>query len=464
MPSSSSTSITSTVNDKPGIHVNNSPHFHPRLEEPPETEANALPDTSDDLPPEIHDAEKGEADPKPLFTGFDPASFPDGGLDAWLAVSGAFCCIGVFQAYYQANQLSEYSPSTVSWIPSLTVFFMFAGGPFWGKVYDNHGPRNLLLVGSFLHVFGLMMASLSHEYYQFILSQGVCSPIGASLIFYPAMSSTGTWFFKRRALAFGIMAAGSSLGGVILPIMVNRIIDRSGFPWAMRSVAFLLLGLLLYANLTVRSRLPPSPKPWSFMEFVYPFRDPPFSLVVFASFLFFFGMFLPFTFIILSAEHDGMSQRMAEYLVPILNAVSIFGRTIPGYIADKTGRFNTMIVTSFLSTVLVLALWLPARGNVPYILFAAFYGFSSGAFVSLAPALVAQISDVREIGVRTGAMFGAISVAALVGNPIGGALVSNEGGGYLHLQIFCGIMMLGGSMVFVASRWSLAGFKPDVRV
>ncbi|KAI4121192.1 MAG: hypothetical protein LQ341_007439, partial [Variospora aurantia] len=120
-----------------------------------------------------------------------------------------------------------------------------------------------------------------------------------------------------------------------------------------------------------------------------------------------------------------------------------------------------MIVTSFLSTVLVLALWLPARGNVPYILFAALYGFSTGAFVSLAPALVAQISDVREIGVRTGAMFGAISVAALVGNPIGGTLVSNEGGDYLHLQIFCGIMMLGGSMVFVASRWSLAGFKLD---
>ncbi|KAI4142515.1 MAG: hypothetical protein LQ341_003191 [Variospora aurantia] len=313
MPSSS-TSITSTVNDKPGIHDNNSPHFHPRLEEPPETEANALPDTSDDLPPEIHDVEKGEADPKPLFTGFDPASFPDGGLDAWLAVSGAFCCIGVFQAYYQANQLSEYSPSTVSWIPSLTVFFMFAGGPFWGKVYDSA----LRFTLSMKHGHSLIVSS--HEYYQFILSQGVCSPIGASLIFYPAMSSTGTWFFKRRALAFGIMAAGSSLGGVILPIMVNQIIDRSGFPWAMRSVAFLLLGLLLYANLTVRSRLPPSPKPWSFMEFVYPFRDPPFSLVVFASFLFFFGMFLPFTFIILSAEHDGMSRRMADYLIPILNA------------------------------------------------------------------------------------------------------------------------------------------------
>ncbi|KAL9038726.1 MAG: hypothetical protein Q9214_005167, partial [Letrouitia sp. 1 TL-2023] len=105
-----------------------------------------------------------------------------------------------------------------------------------------------------------------------------------------------------------------------------------------------------------------------------------------------------------------------------------------------------------------------ARGNVPYILFAAFYGFSSGAFVSLAPALVAQISDIRQIGVRTGSMFAVVSVAALVGNPIGGALVSEERGGYMHLQIFCGMMMLGGSVVFVAARWSLEGLDLGKKV
>ncbi|CAL8577887.1 hypothetical protein XPA_003699 [Xanthoria parietina] len=353
----------------------------------PETDANILPDTSD-LPESDLEKANSSEDPKPAFAGFDPSSFPDGGLQAWLVVSGAFCCL-----------------------------------------FCSFGWVNC-----------------------------VCSPIGASLIFYPAMSSTGTWFFKRRALAFGIMAAGSSLGGVILPIMVDRIIARAGFPWAMRGAAFLLLALLIYANLTVRSRLPPSPKPWSLMEFVLPFRELTFSLVVFASFLFFAGMFLPFTFVILSAQHDGMSERLAAYLVPILNAVSIFGRTIPGYIADKSGRFNTMIITCILSTLLVLCLWLPARGNIPYILFAAFYGFSSGAFVSLAPALVAQISDIRQIGVRTGSMFAVVSVAALMGNPIGGALVSSEDGGYWGLQVFCGVMMGAGSLVFVVSRWSLAGW------
>lgn len=187
---------------------------------------------------------------------------------------------------------------------------MFAGGPIWGKMYDNYGPRYLLIVGTFLHVFGLMMCSISTEYYQFLLSQGtnsgqnvkhttlsniitgVCSPIGASLVFYPAMSSTTTWFFKKRAFALGIMAAGSSLGGVIFPIMVEQIIAKAGFGWAMRASAFLILGLLLYANLTVKSRFPPMPKPWSIMDFINPFKEIPFLLTVFASFLFFFGMFL----------------------------------------------------------------------------------------------------------------------------------------------------------------------------
>ncbi len=54
-----------------------------------------------------------------------------------------------------------------------------------GKLYDSYGPRYLILGGTFMHVFGLMMASISTEYYQFMLSQGVCSAIGVAAIFQP---------------------------------------------------------------------------------------------------------------------------------------------------------------------------------------------------------------------------------------------------------------------------------------
>lgn len=66
---------------------------------------------------------------------------------------------------------------------------MFAGGIFAGKVFDDYGPRYLLIAGTFLHVFGLMMTSISKTYYQILLSQAVCSATGASLVFTPAFSS-----------------------------------------------------------------------------------------------------------------------------------------------------------------------------------------------------------------------------------------------------------------------------------
>jgi MFS family permease len=118
-----------------------------------------------------------------------------------------------------------------------------------------------------------------------------------------------------------------------------------------------------------------------------------------------------------------------------------------------------MIVTTAFSAIIVLALWLPASGNIPIIIFSALYGFSSGAFVSLAPSLIAQISPIREIGVRSGTMFFAVSVAGLTGNPIGGALVGQDHGDFLYLQIFCGLTMIVGTLIFVASRWVLTGFK-----
>ncbi|OBU01196.1 hypothetical protein VE01_00641 [Pseudogymnoascus verrucosus] len=404
--------------------------------------------------------------------GPNPANFPDGGRAAWLVVLGAWCamfcsfgwinCIGIFQDYYQGHQLKEYTPSTIAWIPSMEVFLMFAGGPLFGYIFDCYGPRYLLFFGSVCHVFGLMMVSLSSEYYQFFLSQGVCSAIGASAIFYPAMNVLPTWFLRNRAAAFGIAASGSSLGGVVLPIMVTQLIPKVGFAWTMRITAFVFLGMLIVANLTIRSHIKPIKRERSIMDFVRPLSEPAYLLLCLGCFFFFFGTFIPFNFIILQGIHYGMSPSLAVYLIPIVNAVSIFGRIIPGIFADRYGRFNALIATSALSSILVLALWLPSRGAIPIILFGAFYGFSSGAFVSISPSCVAQISDVREIGVRMGTLYFIISLAGLTGNPIAGALLTRMEGEYTGVQVFCGVAMVIGTTLFVASRWIQTGFKMKI--
>lgn len=143
-----------------------------------------------------------------------------------------------------------------------------------------------------------------------------------SLIFSRAIAAVGTWFTKHRAIAFGIVTAGSSLGGVVLPIMVNHLVVRVGFGWAMRSIAFLFLGLLAIANLTIKSRLPPPKRKFNPRDFVTPFREMPFLLLTIAAFMLYLGSFLPFNFIIVQAKALGISPGLAEYMVPIVNAAS----------------------------------------------------------------------------------------------------------------------------------------------
>ncbi|CAL3971653.1 unnamed protein product [Diplocarpon coronariae] len=474
----STASGASSLADEKMPEPGKAPYEHTGAGDPPalgrigslqqKTEANLFPESQVGAEADL---EKAEVIPKstPAPGGVNPADFPDGGLEACMVVLGGwlclFCsfgwinCIGVFQQYYQQNLLAGYSSSTISWIPSLEVFMMFFGGPVFGKVFDNFGPRWLLFGGTVFHVFGLMMTSLSTKYYQFILAQGICSALGASAIFYAAMSSVGTWFFRNRATAFGIMASGSSLGGVILPIMVSKLIPRIGYAWTMRAVASMMLGMLIIANFTVKSRLAPQPKKLDLMTFVRPLKEPAFSLLCLASFLFFFGTFLPFNYIILQARSHGMSVNLSIYLIPILNASSIFGRILPGIIADRIGRFNVMIVTTAFSAVVVLGLWLPSSGNIPIIIFCVLYGFSSGAFVSMGPALIAQISPIREIGTRSGTYFLCVAVGGLTGNPIGGALIQRDSGGFHYLQVFCGVTMAAGAVVFYADRWVQVGFK-----
>ncbi|KAJ5524759.1 Major facilitator superfamily domain general substrate transporter [Penicillium frequentans] len=390
------------------------------------------------------DSKEDNSVPKPADS--NPADFPDGGMRAWTVVAGSWCCmfasmgwincIGVFQAYYERDQLASYSASTVAWISSTETFMMFLGAPVFGKVFDNFGPRYMLLGGTVCHVLGLMMTSLASEYYQFFLAQSILSALGASSIFYGCLNPIGTWFMKNRAFAFGIISAGASLAGVILPIMIDRLIPTVGFAWSMRAVAFMFLAY------------PVCRKPIS-----SPIQGAPFLFVALGSFFFFWGVFLPTNFIILQAQHDGMSLNLSGYLLAILNAGSVIGRIIPGWLGDRLGRFNVMIVTTYLTSIIVLALWIPGHGNAPIIVFSALFGFTSGTFVSMIPAIVAQVTkDIRTIGVRNGSNFFIISIAALTGNPIAGALVAHDGGGYLYLQIFCGLTMFLGATFFLVAR------------
>lgn len=97
-----------------------------------------------------------------------------------------------------------------------------------------------------------MMVSLCTKYYQFILAQSISRATGVSILFFTGVTAASTWFLRHRALALGIVVAGSSIGGIIFRIIVSRLNQSVGFPWAIRTCAFLILALCIVANLTVK--------------------------------------------------------------------------------------------------------------------------------------------------------------------------------------------------------------------
>lgn len=110
-----------------------------------------------------------------------------------------------------------------------------------------------------LYVTSLMLTSLCDEYYQFMLCQGVLGGIMNGLVYAPEVSVIGQYFHRRRALAMGIASSGSSLGGVIFPIMLTRLLYHTsvGFGWSVRIVGFMVLGLALVASFTIVPRMTP---------------------------------------------------------------------------------------------------------------------------------------------------------------------------------------------------------------
>lgn len=139
----------------------------------------------------------------------------------------------------------------------------------------------------------------------------------------------------------------------------------------------------------------------------------------------------------------------------------MLGRVIPGWFGDKFGRFNVMIITMLLSALLVFGLWIPARSTTPTIVFSALFGFTSGTFVSMGPALIQQISKVEEIGMRMGTSFCFISIAVLIGNPIAGALITRNDGEYLYLKILSGIAMGVGAVFMISARHVQCGWRME---
>ncbi|KAK9461680.1 major facilitator superfamily domain-containing protein [Lipomyces oligophaga] len=382
---------------------------------------------------------------------------PDRGWRAWICVLGAYFgtmstfglvnVMGVFSEYYKTYLLKDYSSSAIAWITSIETFVIVFGAILVGPLYDIYGPKPLMIPGTIIMVLGVMMTSICTQYWQLILAQSLCTACGATLLFNPVLSSVSGWFQRKRAAAIGITTAGASTGGVILPILFRRIQARSGFGWAVRSMGFFVLGLAIVTNLCITSRVrPPGKRQVNLRDtYVKPFAWLPFTLTSIGAILIMTGAYVPVNYLNSFGRYHGFSADLSAYLSSVLNGASTLGRILPGVLADKVGRFNMFTVASWITGTLAIAFWIPIHTESQILAFTVVYGFVSGASLTVWQAAVAEISPLRELGARLGAVNALTAFGTLAGIPIGGAILdSGSREKYWGIAIFTGICMIGG--------------------
>lgn len=236
--------------------------------------------------------------------------------------------------------------------------------------------------------------------WHFIVVFGVLGGVGTALTFVPAVSAIGHYFLVNRGNATGIAATGSSIGGVVFPLMLQNLYPKLGFAMATRILGFVFVFLLILANILIRSRLPSKPlKMVELLPDIRIFRSVPYTLLVMGVFLSEWGLFIPINYISSYGLDQGFPTALSYQLLAILNAGSFFGRWIPGYVADRIGRFNTVILTLALCLICTLAIWLPAATSIPLtITYAALFGFASGSNISLTPVCIGQLCSTQDYG------------------------------------------------------------------
>lgn len=318
-------------------------------------------------------------------------------------------------------------------------------------------------------------------------------------------------------MALGIAATGSAVGGIVWPILFRRLLPSVGLAWINRSFGFLtlLLSVAAYFSLTCKShhtlhapqRLqqsdPPhrQPRPRSrqtlsnkihvslrscFASLLKGSSSQAYVFLCIGNFFVFLGYWIPLFYIIPFASLTlGVSSTSASYLLPVLNAGSLFGRVVPAYLGQIIGSATVLLFGASALAVLIFAwlgienfsgltVWCFLVGYAPlrsllhvralsYSWYANYliFRFMSGIVVSIPNAVASRLSRQSNRGQRIGIMWTVGAFAELIGSPIAGALVmkSNEGISYRGGQIFAGATILLGAVLLAIPAWSI--FQDD---
>jgi len=304
--------------------------------------------------------------------------------------------------------------------------------PLLGRWLDRFGPRRIIL--PCMTVFALAIASLSLLHAQvshFYLTCFVLGAVGNGAAHLAYSRSISTWFRQRLGTALAFVMVGAGLGAMILPLVAQSIISRSGWraAYAALGCIALLLGLPLtwrYVRERPQSHRDSTPVALTGMTWQQGLFSFAFWIIVAVLFVGSISMNGAITHLAALLTDRGITPKQAALCASLLGGSSLLGRIAVGWLLDRF--FGPRV--AFLVTLLAAAglLLLARAGSFSAgCLAAALIGIGAGGEAAITPYLLTRYFGLRAFSTLYGLTWTFYAAAGAIGPIILGRAFDSTG-------------------------------------
>jgi OFA family oxalate/formate antiporter-like MFS transporter len=303
--------------------------------------------------------------------------------------------------------------------------------PLEGWLVDKFGPRPVIATGAVFAAIGWVINSYASSLAELYVA-AVIAGVGAGCVYGTCVGNALKWFPDKRGLAAGLTAAGFGAGAALTVVPIADMIQSSGYEHTFFFFG-ILQGVLIFviAMFMVIPTPPPGvvPKPrivttkvdYSSMQMI---RTPVFWLTYVLFVAVAAGGLMATAQIGPIAKDYGLAKMPMSFLglwtLPLLtmtlaidNVANGFTRPLCGFISDRLGRENTMLVIFVGEGLALLGLKQFGHDPVLFMTFAALIFLCWGEIFSIFPALCADTFGAKNAAANAGTLYTAKGTASL---------------------------------------------------
>jgi sugar phosphate permease len=334
-----------------------------------------------------------------------------------------------------------------------------------GWIVDRFGPRRLMMAGIVMAggaLIGLGASTAVWTFYVFYFFNALGYVCGGPL---PNQVLLSQWFDRARGKAMGIAYLGIGIGGALVPLLANRLTQQFGWRGSLQALGVLIVLIAFPLAYLVRERPVDAhadlvaqggaPRVRASLRSIL--TSPAFYLLTLGSMcsIAAVGGTNQHLKLFLSLDRQ-YSQRDAAAIISLVLTVSIAGRMLMGWLADRAPRKYVMLLI-YLLVAASIPLLLVSGSRPAMYMFAVVFGLGLGGEYMIIPLMAGELFGVQVLGRVMGIVLTADGVAEATAPFLVSVLRDRNGTYDVAFFALVGAAVVGAAAIAVLPRHQLPG-------